>query len=1246
MGSQNNRKSFILNFLQWNSQSLRSKLISFENMLCSQKIHIALISETWLNMASTISVSGYNIYRCDRNDGYGGVAIIVHKSIRSYLSPFHLRNSGIEVLHVKLINCPDLHNVISIYCPSSVSTVTSDWEELFSRFRSKSLVAGDFNAHHSSWSCRSDARGTQLWDAALEHGMMFLNDGTSTRIKLVNGYLQHSSPDIAFVSADISVKFDWQVTNENLGSDHLIIKIRMNYVDFLNFVSKRNIKLANWEKYSDYLIKSFSNKNFKNNVQHMYDFLIQEINLAADQCIPFYKICTNPSSSFKPKAYWVPELSLLVAQRRLALKDFRRNPIPSNLSRLESKIEECAKKTKEARTKSWCTFCDSIDEEISAPDLWSKMRWFKGYKRKTVYFSDEKKIELLKSLTPDFSIPVQPDFVSQNKILESDFSLQELESCLKKRDTAPGHDAITYSMIYHTPVIVREYILRLFNLILDTGHVPAQWRDIHVLPIPKPSPDVNSEPKLRPISLINCFCKLFHCMLGKRIEWFVEKQKLFSPYTVGFRKAQSCVDSLTRLVCQIQSGFHDGTPTAACFLDVEGAYNNVLVDIMIKILDQINVGSKICNYLFSFLSERHLFIFLNNGKSKVVRWTYRGLAQGDPISPLLFNIATYKIFSNIAHVTVSQYADDLVLYLSEKDSNLCGIYLQDSLDVVVDALRKVGLEVSASKSKLCVFNKSKKVNVPTLYVNNQVLPLTSIVKYLGMWLDRGLTWGKHINEIIQRCSKFLNLLKVLVGSSWGIHTVHVRRLYIALIRSRMEYGCILFDSSAQTHLSKLDKLQNQAMRVIGGFIKSTPIHVMESELCIVPLYLRRSLLAYKFCLKSQSWSNKITVNSIKDLASVCTTNYWSKKGKPLLVKVFSETQDLCVFSSDPLPMFSLDIWMSAINIKSVIAVNLDCVIRSKESYELNSIKLDVKMELYKKYSGWDLIFTDGSKSVDGIGAALYHFNSGFRKCFKIINQVSVMSAELVAISEALTFVLSKNFDTCVVLSDCKSALQHIISCVFAHRSGVSVAYDVVRKIAECRTKGINLKLQWVPSHIGLRGNDVADELARQAAINGLAYKLDPNYSELFSKFKIKIYLDWKEYFDKRSLTKGIWYRTIISEPPRVPWFIDYKFPRKVLKVLMRLRSGHLPFNKFAFLMRKVQSSKCELCEMEEDAVHVLEECRRNSLSRAILEKSQNLNRFSLGVYQFLLSRPNVSQVYLIYQCYLEFVQNRSTQVNL
>ncbi|CAH0727032.1 unnamed protein product, partial [Brenthis ino] len=153
--------------------------------------------------------------------------------------------------------------------------------------------------------------------------------------------------------------------------------------------------------------------------------------------IPLLRLNTGPTNKFKPREFWCSSLSKLVAERRLALGNFRRNPTPDNLEILESKVTAVREQLWLAKGCSWRNFCGSIDECTSILDMWNKMQWFKGLRHTQLSVPDDKQKELLRSLTPDSVSNCAPTLISNNDLLETPFILQELESCLKNRDTAP-----------------------------------------------------------------------------------------------------------------------------------------------------------------------------------------------------------------------------------------------------------------------------------------------------------------------------------------------------------------------------------------------------------------------------------------------------------------------------------------------------------------------------------------------------------------------------------------------------------------------------------------------------------------------------------------------------------------------------------------------------------------------------------------------------------------------------------------
>lgn len=82
----------------------------------------------------------------------------------------------------------------------------------------------------------------------------------------------------------------------------------------------------------------------------------------------------------------------------------------------------------------------------------------------------------------------------------------------------------------------------------------------------------------------------------------------------------------------------------------------------------------------------------------------------------------------------------------------------------------IGLCIYEQKSKICLFIKSRKEFTVELDVNGVILTNKRKVKYLGLWLDSQFLWNTHINELYEKVYKHLNMLKILAGSSWGVHT--------------------------------------------------------------------------------------------------------------------------------------------------------------------------------------------------------------------------------------------------------------------------------------------------------------------------------------------------------------------------------------------------------------------------------------------------------------------------------------------
>ncbi|CAG4979243.1 unnamed protein product [Parnassius apollo] len=211
------------------------------------------------------------------------------------------------------------------------------------------------------------------------------------------------------------------------------------------------------------------------NPQEAYDDFITLLFKAAEASIPFIKICLNPKANFIPKPYWTPDLSHAVAERRLALKTFRQNPTPANLNRLQEKTRKAQKLIRNAKSKEWWEFCTSLNEISSASEMWRKMQWLKGYTSAKPQIEKNIAESLLCNLTSDYVSQPYPGYTSQNPKLETEISRSELYKCLKSKDTCPGADDISYSMLLNLPIVGQNVLLNLYNVFFTQSFAPYQW---------------------------------------------------------------------------------------------------------------------------------------------------------------------------------------------------------------------------------------------------------------------------------------------------------------------------------------------------------------------------------------------------------------------------------------------------------------------------------------------------------------------------------------------------------------------------------------------------------------------------------------------------------------------------------------------------------------------------------------------------------------------------------------------------
>ena len=138
---------------------------------------------------------------------------------------------------------------------------------------------------------------------------------------------------------------------------------------------------------------------------------------------------------------------------------------------------------------------------------------------------------------------------------------------------------------------------------------------------------------------------------------------------------------------------------------------------------------------------------------------------------------------------------------------------------------------------------------PVLKLDNDPIQFVKEAKFLGLIWDTKLTFEPHSRYLKARCQKSLNLLKVLSRTEWGADRTTLLKLYRSLVRSKLDYGCIVYGSASKTALAKLDPVHNQGLRLSLGAFRSSPVESLSVEAHEPPLEIRRDKLALQYVLK-------------------------------------------------------------------------------------------------------------------------------------------------------------------------------------------------------------------------------------------------------------------------------------------------------------------------------------------------------------------------------------------------------------
>uniref|UniRef100_A0A0B7BQR2 Reverse transcriptase domain-containing protein n=2 Tax=Arion vulgaris TaxID=1028688 RepID=A0A0B7BQR2_9EUPU len=145
------------------------------------------------------------------------------------------------------------------------------------------------------------------------------------------------------------------------------------------------------------------------------------------------------------------------------------------------------------------------------------------------------------------------------------------------------------------------------------------------------------------------------------------------------------------------------------------------------------------------------------------------------------------------------------------------------------------IKANEKKTTYTIFSLSTKPQSPKLLLNNHILLPEKNPTYLGITFDQRMTWHAQIEKNKTRAKSRMAIMKKLAGTTWGADNSVLKKLYMGYVRLTLDYGISAWATVAQSNFNKINRVQNQAMRIITGGMRSTPIQEMEKTTGLQPM---------------------------------------------------------------------------------------------------------------------------------------------------------------------------------------------------------------------------------------------------------------------------------------------------------------------------------------------------------------------------------------------------------------------------
>lgn len=886
------KKGIIL--VTWNVQGTRSigALKNLALVLKNYKVDIAALQETKQKSDGISEVGDYIFFNSGKETDYFGTGFMIHKSLRQTVLKFDPISD--RICKLRLRGKYRKISIVNVHAPTNDKTdeikekFYENLREIISSIPKYDikLVIGDFNAKIGKEEIyKSITGGQSLHTETNENGEKIIQFAMETQMKIMSTLFQRKniykgtwvSPDgktcnqidhvlIERVHAKIIVNIKTQ-RGAMASSDHFMVKtvIKQELPELKGTKGNivRRYDVSNLE--NEDVLHCFRESIGQELIEVNGTTVDKKFNALEEMICKVSEKYLRKSRKSTRTDWFDDECKTAIAKKNTARIEMLQNNEELNRKNYEEERRKVKKICRAKKRKMIEQKLEKIQDEYENKHIrnfYHEIRKQKiGYCPKMLYCKNKKDqlvtdAEKLNRWSEYFCDILNEGIQSQEELqlrsnnTNEDYAepptSEEILEILKemKNYRSPGENGIPAEIYKTGGETLQEKITSIIQEVWKLEEMPKRWNEALLCPIYKKG-DRTVCSNYRGIALLDIAYKILAICLRNRLK--TESEKYLGEYQAGFRSNRSTMDQVFTLKLILANSLEYNLQLHLLFIDYKQAYDSINREKLIGILNYFGIPPKLIR-LIKMTIQNTVCKVLVDGKVSSDFKVKKGLRQGDPLSPILFNLVLEwavresKIYNygSIYHHThqILAYADDITIIARSKEE------LEQTFQKLNNKTMETGLIINEDKTKHMLVKRGTKSF-------NRVLHLTSKGKkysfgnvsnfnYLGVNISDNGEEDEEIKSRLSKGSKCAGSLYNIMKNKKISRSAKIR-LYKTVIRPTVLYGSELWILN-KINMNKLEVWERKMLRKIYGGKRFGEIWLPRSNKELSDLYGEPSIV--------------------------------------------------------------------------------------------------------------------------------------------------------------------------------------------------------------------------------------------------------------------------------------------------------------------------------------------------------------------------------------------------------------------